>query len=210
MVVAIGFTSVGIVSGDAPSSHPVITAPTDAPAVIIPPLRHQTIRLFNEPISVAPRLPVAPVSVPTVPKLMVPPRRPVELKREAFKAAAPPVPMPGSNTSIDVVIAFALSQQGKPYVWGASGPHAYDCSGLVLVAFSKIGIQLPHFTGAMLGKGKPVSKAQLQRGDIVFPQSGHVGIYLGGGKYIDAPHSGTVVRIDNLYGFYAARRLVGA
>lgn len=117
--------------------------------------------------------------------------------------------IPGrSSSNVETVISFAMAQLGEPYVYGAAGPSSWDCSGLVSVAFGQVGIQLPHFTGAMIGHGTPVSQSAMQRGDIVFPSSGHVGIYLGGGKYINAPQSGDVVKVADVYAFYAARRIL--
>lgn len=74
---------------------------------------------------------------------------------------------------------WAKTQAGKPYVWGADGPSSYDCSGLVMVAYQKVGKSLPHNTGAMLGSGKltRVSKADVRWGDLVFFGSGHVELW---------------------------------
>lgn len=108
---------------------------------------------------------------------------------------------------IQVVIAYALRQLGKPYVYGAAGPNSFDCSGLVLAAYAQIGIKMYHFTGAMLGYGSKVSRAAMQPGDLIFPSSGHVGIYLGNNKAVFAPHSGTVVQIQTISSFYTARHI---
>jgi len=119
------------------------------------------------------------------------------------RAAAPP-----GGIGVEAVIQFALSQVGKPYVWGATGPNSYDCSGLVMTAFSKIGIKLPRTTRTMVNAGKSVSKAAMQRGDIVFPQAGHVAIYLGDGMMVHSPQPGERVKVSKVYSFYTARRLV--
>lgn len=113
-----------------------------------------------------------------------------------------------SQSRIQIVIAYALRQQGKRYVFGTSGPNTFDCSGLVLAAYAQIGIKMYHFTGAMMGYGSKVSKAQMQPGDLIFPTSSHVGIYLGNGMAIFAPHSGTVVKIQKIYSFYTARHIM--
>lgn len=148
----------------------------------------------------------AAVAVPTSPVKSTPTKH---LKTKTpVKAEPVPQVAPSPNSHVETAIAFALAQLGKPYVYGAAGPRAYDCSGLVMVAFSKIGLRLPHFTGALIKLGSGVSKAAMQRGDIVFPQSGHVGIYLGGGMMVHAPQSGDVVKVSKVYAFYAARRLV--
>jgi cell wall-associated NlpC family hydrolase len=106
------------------------------------------------------------------------------------------------------VIGFALAQVGKPYRWAAAGPGSYDCSGLVLAAYLRAGIRLPHQTGSMIGYGRPIARSELQPGDVVFPQRGHVAIYLGGGLIVHAPHPGDHVRVARLYAFYTARRLL--
>jgi cell wall-associated NlpC family hydrolase len=105
----------------------------------------------------------------------------------------------------------AASQAGKPYVWGASGPGSYDCSGLTSWAFKQVGVTLPRSSSAQAGIGKPVSFDQLQPGDRVFyydPVS-HVGIYAGNGTYINAPQSGDVVKFQKVSrdAFSGARRL---
>ncbi|HEY6020272.1 MAG TPA: NlpC/P60 family protein [Candidatus Paceibacterota bacterium] len=126
-------------------------------------------------------------------------------RRETIKVAEAPAPQ---LSKVDIVIAFALAQRGKPYIWAAAGPRGYDCSGLVLASFARVGIHLPHFTGTMLHYGRYVSRSQLMPGDIIFPSSSHVGIYIGHGKMIVAPHSGSVVQIQSVYAFYMARRLL--
>lgn len=109
---------------------------------------------------------------------------------------------------IETVIGYALAQQGDRYVFGTAGPNTFDCSGLVLAAFHQVGIELYHYTGVMLTKGTPVSRDEMQRGDIVFPSSGHVAIYLGNGMMIAASSGQGKVVVQKVYAFYAARRLV--
>jgi cell wall-associated NlpC family hydrolase len=97
------------------------------------------------------------------------------------------------------VVGYAMSMLGTPYVWGGAAPGGFDCSGLVLWAYAQVGVSLPHSSFAMWGYGVPVSVDQLQPGDLVFFNGlGHVGLYIGGGQFIEAPHSGTVVQISNL------------
>lgn len=95
---------------------------------------------------------------------------------------------------------WALTQQLKPYVWGAAGPSTYDCSGLVMAAYQKVGISLPHYTGSQWTAGRHVSRSELRPGDLVFFYGDlhHVGIYLGGGMMVHAPRTGDVVRIASL------------
>ena len=97
---------------------------------------------------------------------------------------------PGTPPEHAAAVAFALAQLGKPYVWGAAGPGAYDCSGLTMAAWASAGVQLAHYTGAQQEEGVGVTAASLTPGDLILvPGSdspgpgvaGHVGMYLGDG-----------------------------
>jgi cell wall-associated NlpC family hydrolase len=113
-------------------------------------------------------------------------------------AAAPPSTHGG-------VVGVAMQYLGTPYVWGGASPGGFDCSGLVMYAFQQVGISLPHSSYAQYGAGVPVSRDQLQAGDLVFFDGlGHVGIYVGGGSFIHAPHTGDVVKISSMSGWYAS------
>lgn len=105
----------------------------------------------------------------------------------------------------------AATKLGKPYSWGASGPNRFDCSGLTSWAFKQAGITLPRSSSAQAGIGRSVSWNELQPGDLVFYYSpvSHVGIYAGGGKMINAPQSGDVVKYQkvNRSVFSGARRV---
>jgi cell wall-associated NlpC family hydrolase len=94
-------------------------------------------------------------------------------------------------------VAFAYRSLGLPYVWGATGPNAYDCSGLTQAAWRSAGVSLPRTTYTQVNAGTRVPESQLRPGDLVFFYSGlsHVGLYIGGGKMIHAPHPGAPVRI---------------
>ncbi|RSN56664.1 C40 family peptidase [Actinomadura sp. WAC 06369] len=103
-------------------------------------------------------------------------------------------------------IAFARAQLGKPYVWGAEGPGAFDCSGLTYAAYRAAGIAIPRVSGAQWRHGPRVPRGREQPGDLVFFDSGpgssvtnpgHVGLVIAPGKMIAAPHSGTVVQIQS-------------
>ena len=103
------------------------------------------------------------------------------------------------------VVGVAMRYLGVPYVWGGSTPRGFDCSGLVMYAFAQIGVSVPHSSYAQYGMGTPVSMSQLQAGDLVFfAGASHVGIYIGGGQFIHAPHTGDVVKISSLTGWYAS------
>jgi peptidoglycan DL-endopeptidase CwlO len=103
------------------------------------------------------------------------------------------------------VVGVAMRYLGVPYVWGGSTPRGFDCSGLVMYAFGQIGISVPHSSYAQFAMGTPVSISQLQAGDLVFfAGASHVGIYIGGGQFIHAPHTGDVVKISPLTGWYSS------
>jgi len=116
------------------------------------------------------------------------------------------------------VRAVAIAEQflGVPYVWGGADPSVgFDCSGLVMYVYRQLGIDLLHFSGAQFHEGAPVPFAELAPGDLVFfdpgPRGpGHVGIYIGGGRFIQAPHTGDVVKISSLSEFSYASSYVGA
>jgi cell wall-associated NlpC family hydrolase len=121
-----------------------------------------------------------------------------------------------SGNAVQVALQAAQDQLGKPYQWGAAGPDSFDCSGLTLFAYAQAGISLPHYTGDQWNQGRHVSRGELQPGDLVFFEKnlGHVGMYVGNGNFIHAPHSGDVVKISSLTGWYdseyaGAVRLVG-
>lgn len=113
------------------------------------------------------------------------------------------------------VVAIAMRYLGVPYVWGGSSPSGFDCSGFVAYVYAQVGVSLPHYTGAQWGVGVPVARSDLQPGDLVFFDGlGHVGIFIGGNEFIHAPHTGTVVQVSSLSGWYAdtyvgARRITG-
>lgn len=106
----------------------------------------------------------------------------------------PSIPAHGS------VVAYAKSRLGCPYVWAASGPNRFDCSGLTMWCYRQIGIRLPHSSRAQINVGQRVSRSDLRPGDLVFFGSPihHVGMYVGGGRMIHAPHSGDVVRYASI------------
>ena len=111
----------------------------------------------------------------------------------------------GVSSQVRTVLAFALAQLGKPYVWGAAGPAAYDCSGLTMVAWAQAGVQLVHYTVSQMHEGVQVPSSQVAPGDLVLTPGvdspgpglpGHVGIYLGDGLVESAvdPRWGVIVQ----------------
>ena len=117
---------------------------------------------------------------------------------------ASPVPAPSARAAI--AVRFALAQIGKPYVFAASGPGAFDCSGLTMAAWGKAGVRLPHFAAYQYNMGHHVARSQLEPGDLVFfyPGIQHVAMYIGNGMVVHAPHTGDVVRIAPLSEFGSA------
>jgi cell wall-associated NlpC family hydrolase len=109
-------------------------------------------------------------------------------------------PAPASSSGAAAAVQFAYAQLGEPYVWAAAGPSSWDCSGLTMMAWQAAGVSLPHSSAAQAAATRPVSRSELQPGDLVFFYSpiSHVGIYIGGGQMIDAPHPGATVRITSI------------
>ncbi|MEU4048957.1 NlpC/P60 family protein [Streptomyces olivaceus] len=112
-------------------------------------------------------------------------------------------PTPGSSngTQAQKALAFAQAQIGKPYVWGATGPGSYDCSGLTQAAWKAAGVTLPRTTYDQVNAGTTVSVSQAQPGDLVFfyDDISHVGLYVGDGKMVHAPKPGAYVREESIF-----------
>ncbi|HUK95001.1 MAG TPA: NlpC/P60 family protein [Gaiellaceae bacterium] len=156
--------------------------------------------------------------------------RQAQLQQQAEQqlAAAPTVTAaPGLSQSVGVgpaisappskyggVVGIAMRYLGTPYVWGGASPSGFDCSGFTMYVYAQVGVSLPHNAAAQFGMGVPVSRSDLQPGDLVFFYGlGHVGLYIGGGSFIHAPHTGDVVKISSLSGgyasaYYGARRIL--
>jgi cell wall-associated NlpC family hydrolase len=143
------------------------------------------------------------------------------LNSAAYKAAFaqfqqtgtyPAISVPGGNSVGVQALRWALTRRGYPYVWGAAGPYAFDCSGLVMWAYAKVGISLDHYTGDQWNEGEHISRSQLEPGDLVFffPDISHVGMYLGNGLMVDAPTFGQPVQVQPVFwnAFVGAVRIV--
>jgi cell wall-associated NlpC family hydrolase len=100
---------------------------------------------------------------------------------------------------------------GDPYVWGAAGPDAFDCSGLVMWAYAQAGVSLPHYSGAQYDDTIHIPMSDLEPGDLVFPADPgeHVAIYIGNGDIVQAPYTGANVQIVPLTGFFVLASRVG-
>lgn len=128
----------------------------------------------------------------------------------AASSSSAPVAPPGRYGG---VVAIAMRYLGVPYVWGGSTPSGFDCSGFTMYVYAQIGVSLPHYTGAQWQMGSAVSRDELQPGDLVFFNGlGHEGMYIGNNQMIHAPHTGDVVKISSITGWYSstymgARRL---
>ena len=132
---------------------------------------------------------------------------------------AAPVSDDAGSVSVNVppakyggVVGIAMQYLGVPYVWGGASPSGFDCSGLVMYVYAQVGVSLPHNAAMQYSSvGVFVSRDQLQPGDLVFFDGlGHMGMYIGGGQFIHAPHTGDVVKISSLYDSWYASTYVGA
>ena len=111
----------------------------------------------------------------------------------------PPRDRHHENTASAVAAGIALRYLGVPYVWGGASPAGFDCSGLPAYAYAQVGISVPHYTVAIWNAFPKVPSDELQVGDLVFFHDlGHMGLYLGGGRFVHAPHTGDVVKVSDL------------
>jgi len=106
----------------------------------------------------------------------------------------------------------ALRAVGVPYRWGGASPTSgFDCSGLVYWAYGQLGVELPHSSYALYGRGRPVARSRMKAGDLLFFSGlGHMGLYVGRGRMVHAPQSGRLVEVVSLVGTHYGSRLVGA
>jgi cell wall-associated NlpC family hydrolase len=108
-----------------------------------------------------------------------------------------------NGNAAQIALQVAKAQLGKSYVYGAAGPDHFDCSGLTMYAYGQAGVSLPHYTGDQYNQGHHVPESDLQPGDLVFFDNlGHEGMYIGNGNFIHAPHTGDVVKISPIAGYW--------
>ncbi|WP_297712860.1 C40 family peptidase [Clostridium sp.] len=135
-----------------------------------------------------------------------------ELQAAIDAANAASKPSRGDSTvsaTGNAVVDYAYKFLGTPYQWGGTTPSGFDCSGFTQYVFKNAaGVSLPRTTYDQINVGVAVSYNDLQPGDLVFPHTGHVGIYVGGGQMIHAPSTGDVVKVSSVYKFYTARRIL--
>ncbi|OBI87398.1 C40 family peptidase [Mycobacterium sp. 1245805.9] len=112
----------------------------------------------------------------------------------------------GAPGRAGVAVRAALSRLGRPYVWGATGPNQFDCSGLVQWSYAQAGLRLGRTTYQQIDEGLPVPRSQVRPGDLVFPHAGHVQMAIGDNLVVEAPYSGASVRISPLGSNIAIRR----
>jgi cell wall-associated NlpC family hydrolase len=153
--------------------------------------------------------PAAPLATTTPAPSAAPPPSPPSTP------SSPPAPPPPASsgpvgTGHPEAATIAARYLGVPYRWGGASPSGFDCSGLVMYVYAQLGISLPHYTVAQYHIGVAVSRSELQPGDLVFFDGlGHVGIYIGQNQFIHAPHTGDVVKVSSITGWYA-QTYVGA
>jgi cell wall-associated NlpC family hydrolase len=132
----------------------------------------------------------------------------------ASASAGGPAPPPNGGAS--AAVFWAEQEIGKPYQYGAAGPNSFDCSGLTMWAWEHAGVSLPHSSSDQYNDTTRVSQADVQPGDLIFedwggggPAPSHVGIYVGNGQMVDAPHSGASVEYDPAFrsAYYGAGRV---
>jgi peptidoglycan DL-endopeptidase CwlO len=114
--------------------------------------------------------------------------------------------LPAADGRAGVAVRAALSRLGRPYVWGATGPDQFDCSGLVQWSYAQAGLRLDRTTYQQINDGIPVPRSQVRPGDLVFPHAGHVQLAIGNNLVVEAPYSGASVRISPLGGNVQIRR----
>ena len=131
-------------------------------------------------------------------------RRLLLLRALRYRTRRPRLPAPNSRAAL--AVRAALSRLGCPYVWGATGPDRFDCSGLVQWAYAQAGVRLDRTTYDQINDGVPVPRSQVRPGDLVFPHTGHVQLAIGNGMVVEAPNAGANVQISRMGTAVAIRR----
>jgi peptidoglycan DL-endopeptidase LytE len=133
--------------------------------------------------------------------------RPLSSRAEVAPKPKPARRLAAANFAFGLrVVSYAKRFLGSPYAYGGSTPRGFDCSGFVRFVYAHFGVTLPHSSYAQFSDGRRIRRGSLSPGDLVFFDSvGHVGIYIGNGRFIHAPHSGTRVRIETFAGWYSTR-----
>jgi cell wall-associated NlpC family hydrolase len=146
----------------------------------------------------APAAAAARAAARALPAARKPLVRPAARAAGAPRAAARPSTVSADGARGEIALDFALAQLGKPYVYGGTGPAAFDCSGLAQQAWHAAGVSIPRTTQEQARTGTAVPLAQAQLGDLVifYPDASHVGIYAGQGKVVVAPHAGAVISLQ--------------
>ncbi|MGI5242897.1 C40 family peptidase [Dactylosporangium sp. CA-139066] len=170
---------------------------------------HLTIGMPATPVAAVPPAPAPP------PPASKPATKPANTKPATTKKTTSSGSKPGSSNTTTVkppsgaagtVVNFALAQVGKRYVYATAGPNTYDCSGLVMAAYAKVGIKLPHQSEQIAARGRQVPSGQWMPGDVIH-MPGHVAIYIGNGKMVEAANPSAGVRIAPVRGGTAYRFL---
>ena len=117
--------------------------------------------------------------------------------------------LPPPNSRAGIAVRAALSRLGRPYVWGATGPDQFDCSGLTQWSYARAGIHLDRTTYQQIYDGIPIPRSHVRPGDLVFPTAGHVQLAIGNNLVVEAPHPGATVRISPLGAGVQIRRPTG-
>jgi cell wall-associated NlpC family hydrolase len=166
------------------------------------------------------RTPVPAVALPSAAPSLTVADRPVAARRTVLArllalltvlvavAALGACSPPSSSTTGNRIASYARSHLGAPYVYGAAGPYVFDCSGLVQYSYRQAGIGIGRTSYDQAVEGRAISPSAAQPGDVIILGGGsHVGIYVGGGQMIDAPHTGASVMQRPIYAAYSVRRL---
>ena len=194
-----GAAAHGLIPADEPAQTGEVALPTNlaASAMTLPAVDRVAPAITSVMPVVAPA--AAPVSAPKYKTVAAGSRQAAAPAAPAPAAKPQPEAAAGSSMAQSAISA-AKSRLGKPYVWGATGPNSFDCSGLMQYAFEKAGKDLPRTSAAQSKVGKKVSMDALQPGDLIFLYSpvSHVVMYVGGGKVVEAPTSGQNVKITPL------------